>query len=127
MITRMQIEVNEQRGTSVPGVMNSEPTRARDLAARREFPVESAGIDGSAMKEPSWPMSNASAALISSGVSTRPARSARGSACPRFAAGRVAGTRLLLSHRTVETQVSSLLQGKARSRREDDSSASGPA
>jgi hypothetical protein len=74
---RMQIEVNEQRGTSVPGVMNNEPTHAPGLAARREFSVESAGIDESAMKEPSWPMSNASAAPISSGVPTRPARSAR--------------------------------------------------
>jgi hypothetical protein len=50
MITRGCIEVNEQRGTSVPGVMNGQPTHSRSVAARRELPVESAGIDRSAVK-----------------------------------------------------------------------------
>jgi hypothetical protein len=42
----MHIEVDEQRGTCMPGVMNSEPTHSRGVAARRELPVEGAGIDG---------------------------------------------------------------------------------
>ena len=49
MITRMHIEVNEQRGTCVPGVMNGDRAHSRRLAARRELPVESARIDGSAI------------------------------------------------------------------------------
>jgi hypothetical protein len=46
---RMNVEVNEQRCASVPGVMNSEPTHSRSVAARRELPVESAGINWSAV------------------------------------------------------------------------------
>src|SRR5215218_2371452 len=46
---RMHIEVNEQRGGSVPGAMNGQPTHSRGLAARRELPVESARIYRSAI------------------------------------------------------------------------------
>jgi hypothetical protein len=46
---RMNIEVDEQRCASVPGVMNSEPTNPRSVAARSELPVESAGINWSAV------------------------------------------------------------------------------
>jgi hypothetical protein len=42
---RMNIEVDEQRGTCMPGVVNSEPTYSRDVAGRRELPVESPGIN----------------------------------------------------------------------------------
>jgi hypothetical protein len=46
---RMYIEVNEQRGTCVPGVMNGQPTHSCGIAARRELPVESPGIYRSAI------------------------------------------------------------------------------
>jgi hypothetical protein len=46
---RMHIEVNQQRGTCMPGVMNSEPTYSRGVAARRELPVESPGINWGAI------------------------------------------------------------------------------
>jgi hypothetical protein len=42
---RMNIEVDEQRGTCMPGVVNSEPTYSRGVAGRRELPVESPGIN----------------------------------------------------------------------------------
>src|SRR4029450_4082676 len=46
---RMHIQVDEQRGTGMPGVMNSDRTHSRGLAAGRELPVESPRIDGSAI------------------------------------------------------------------------------
>jgi hypothetical protein len=46
---RLHIEVNEQLGTSVPGVMNGQPTHSLGVGARCELPVESARIDRSAM------------------------------------------------------------------------------
>jgi hypothetical protein len=45
---RMYIEVIQERGTCVPG-MNCDRTHSRGLAARRELPVESAGIYRSAI------------------------------------------------------------------------------
>jgi hypothetical protein len=46
---RMHIEVDEQRGTYMPGVTNCELTYSRGVAARRELPVESAGINRGAI------------------------------------------------------------------------------
>ena len=46
---RMHIEVDEQRGTCMPGVVNSEPTYSRGVAARREIPVESPRINWGAI------------------------------------------------------------------------------
>jgi len=46
---RVHIEADEQCGTSMPGVMNSDRTYSRGLAAGRELPVESAGISWGAV------------------------------------------------------------------------------
>jgi hypothetical protein len=46
---RMHIEIDEQRGTCVPRIMNSDRTHSRGLTTRDEFPVESARINWSAI------------------------------------------------------------------------------